>query len=234
MNKTDLFHLRQAELISRTSELLDMVTNYPIVFHKTTPKTFQCIRDCGGCCIQGFYFDEEFKKVPQKYKSGIEDLNPAMTHQLKTCNGKCIFSKLDGCQIHGHHPMRCQIYPYKFIVDESKKCIVIFSESFFEDTWVSYDPGMGPALCPGYLQKISVEEKILGQVRPFLSQIVLEKPVFLPFNFYWNTDDLFDNKSFNLYFSTLKRLGGIPYPNRQGKWVLNGREVRMKGNYESK
>jgi Fe-S-cluster containining protein len=221
------FQIRRTNLIFRSKDLLEMVNNYPIIFHRTTPKNFQCIRDCGGCCTQGYYFNDEFEKLPEEYHYGIEEISPVLKHQLRTCNGKCIFYKLEGCQIPDHRPMRCQIFPYKFVVDESKKCIFIFADCFFNDIWGDpHNPGQCSILCPGFTRPVSVENKIKEFVRPYLTQLVLEKPVFLPFHFYENTDDLIDQKLVQ-DFKRLKKIKKMPYPNRQGVMMLNGKKYRL-------
>ena len=208
--------LHQILLLSRIGELTEMVKTYPIYFHESTPKTFQCVVDCSGCCTHSHFFEEEYKKLPEKYRDEVFS-DRLLNNQVKRKSNKCVFNG-KGCEIHQYRPLRCKIYPYFFVVDESKKSIIVFSQCFSD--WPTFDkkPGMCPTLCPGHVSTVSVEKEIIEVVRSFLQYTLEENQNSLFLHFYENTDFLVNKNYMKLFYGCINKIGRIPYPNKQGQW----------------
>lgn len=213
---------RQISLMGRIPDLEKMITTYPIYFHETTPKTFKCVDGCGGCCTTAFFFDDEYRKLPKSYHKGVTRglLNEKQVISDKI-TGLCTFCKPKGCLIHAHRPMRCQVYPYFFVIDECKRCIYVMSQSFciWPEIMTERVPGTCGTLCPGHVSDVSVEKSILSMVRPFLLNTLREKPYSLFLHFFKDTDILIDEQAILLYQLNVSAFGKIPYPTKSGTWV---------------
>lgn len=215
---------RQKKLLGNIPQLTDMVENYPIIFHDTTPRLFECVEGCDGCCTTCYFFEDEFKVLPKKYHKHVHSNDELFLndHQVtSTEKGRCIFSKVNGCQIHPYKPSRCKIYPYFFVIDETKECILVMCQSFSDwpDIMVEHKEGMCGTLCPGLLSGGSVEEKIKSYARPFLRNILREKQHSLFLHFFEDTDILLNEEMIKIFLMNIKHRGFIPYPHKSGKWI---------------
>ena len=214
-------------LLSRSDKsddvLKKMVTKYPVRFHITTPKNFECVSDCGGCCTNAYFFEKEYQKLPEKYHKSLHNIpligGGSIKHQLNTAEGKCVFCKVKGCAIHQYRPLRCRIFPYFFVLDEKKKAIIVYCASF--SNWpalkVSPNPNVCGIICPGLGKGSNVEKKIKDQAKEYLFAILEEKKESIPFHFFKNTDFILDPKQMMLFSMCLSK-GLIPYPDKHGEW----------------
>jgi Fe-S-cluster containining protein len=211
---------RQIELAHRRSTLEDMVEKYPIIFHDSTPTNFKCIENCGGCCTTCYFFNEEYLNLPKKYHNYIYKTSYDR-YQVKSINNRCVFSNPKGCHIQPFKPIRCKIYPYFFVVDETQKCIYVMVQSFSDwpNIMIDYDPEMCSTLCPGLFNGPDITKEISNLARPFLRRLLQEREESNFLHFFKDTEILINKTYIKLYLQNLTLRGYIPYMDKSGNWM---------------
>lgn len=139
------------------NKYLAAAKKYPIVWHETTPRCFECVPGC-MCCSNPYYLRSEVGELSEETKNHLRIIllldiytkkeisriapQPFVTNDPKA-DGTCCFYKKSlwgyHCGVHGQEPLRCQRYPYYPVVDMKAKEVVILAEPFLPWSSMSSD-----------------------------------------------------------------------------------------------